>query len=182
VIWDRSFVRDVVIAGSISFCLIVIGIYRAARRPATDGKTSVGAQVRVDLDGKAQEPIPGADRPSRKSLRQLALEEIARHEEVIALDPEGTDTPAYTLAIANLYSQKVGDHESAAAYLEELIAHFPESDLVPQAFAKLARCYENLGMETTAEATYKRMMRSFPEHSNNWEYARAKLRGVENVY
>jgi len=179
---DRAFVRDMTIAGAMLLCLIVGCIIHAARGPAPKEETPVAAEQPTNLDGEVQEPIEVAARPERKSPRQTVLDEIAAHKEKIALDPKDEDVPAYKLAIANLYVGKLGDHMSASVELEELISQFPDSDLTAQAYTKLARCYEKIGWPDVATATYRKMMRHFPEDSPSHEYARAKRYGTEGVH
>jgi tetratricopeptide (TPR) repeat protein len=134
-----------------------------------------------DLDGNTRELLDVGKRPERKSSQQVVLEAIEEHKEKIASDPEDREVPAYQLAIANLYVTKLGDYETASIHLEELIEEFPDSNLVSEAYAKLGNCYENLGWSSVAKATYKRMMKHFPEDSESYAYARAKREGAKNV-
>ena len=179
---DRTLQRDIVIGGIVLLCLIAVGAFRAARRPASDEAGQVVAQAPTDLDGRSHEPIDVANRPLRKSAREAVLEQIDKHEEKIALDPAHEEVPAYQIAIANLYITKLGDFESASVQLEQMISQFPDSNLTAQAYAKLAKCYEYMRLPTMADATYRKMMNHFPEGSSNWEYARAKRRGDANIY
>ncbi len=182
-VWDRSFIREIAIAGTVLFCLVVVGVVRATRRPAQDEQTPAAmAGVSTNLDGQTQELFQATDRPVRKAAQQLVLDAIAEHREVIAEDPNHEDVPAYQLAIANLYISKLGDYESASSELEEIVSRVPDSNLSAQAYAKLGKCYENLGWRGVVNNTYKRMMRHFPEGSPNWEYASAKRRGDDNIY
>jgi len=179
---DRSLQRDIVIGGIVLLCLVGFGALRAARRPATATEGETAAQIATDLDGRSHELLGAANRPIRKSTREAVLEQIAKHREKIAMDPSDEEVPAYQLAIANLYITKLADFESASVQLEEMIAQFPESNLTAQAYVKLAKCYEYMGLPSMADATYAKMMRHFPEGSANWEYARAKRRGDANIY
>lgn len=181
-ICDRSFRRDIAIAGIVLLCLVIAGVARAKRRPATDEQAPVVAEQPTNLDGESQQPIDVEGRPVRKSTRQVVLDKIASHKEIIAENPRDEEVPAYQLAIANLHIYKLGDYEAASAELEELISGFPESNLAAQAYVKLGKCYESMGWSGVADATYKRMERHFPEGSGSWEYARAKRRGAENIY
>ena len=179
---DRAFVRDIAIAGTILFCLIVVGIARAVRQPVPQDETQVAPQNPRDLDGVTQEPIDTANRPERQSARQVVLDQIVKHEEKIAANPKDREVPAYQLAIANLYVTKLGDYEAASIQLEELIEQFPESNQVPQAYASLGKCYESLGWQSVADATYKRMMKHFPEDSASHQYAQAKRNRTKGIY
>ena len=179
---DRAFVRDIAVAGTILFCLIVVGIARAVRQPVPQDETQVAAENPRDLDGVTQQPIDTTNRPERQSSRQVVLDQIAKHEEKIAANPKDREVPAYQLAIANLYVTKLGDYEAASIQLEKLIEDSPDSNLAPQAYVKLAKCYESLGWQGVADATYKRMMKHFPEDSANHEYARAKRSRTKGVY
>ncbi len=181
-ILDRSFQRDIVIGGIVLICLVVLGVFRAARRPDIQATGQMAALTPTDLDGRSHQLLDAASRPVRKSTRGAVLEQIEKHKKRIALDPSDQEVPAYQLAIANLYITKLADFESASVQLEEMIAEFPESNLVPQAYVKLAKCYEYMRLPGMADATYARMMRHFPEDSTNWEYARAKRRGDANIY
>ena len=179
---DHSLVRDIAIAGTVLLCIVVVGIVRAARRSAPDRGMSVATAAPTNLDGESQQSIDVVGRPERKSNRQVVLDKIAKHKEKIAENPKRDEVPAYQLAIANLYITKLGDYETASIHLEELISQSPENNLAPQAYAKLAKCYESMGWRDMADATYRRMMRHFPEDSPNHQYARAKRRGAENIY
>jgi tetratricopeptide (TPR) repeat protein len=159
-------------------CIVIAGVVRAVRRPAAeDEAATVSAANPTNLDGDVQHVVEVGNRLERKSTRQVALDAIAGHKAKIAEDPNHREVPAYQLAIANLHIFKLGDYESAASELEELISRSPESNLAAQAYAKLGKCYESLGWSGVADATYKRMERHFPEGSGSWEYARAKQRG-----
>lgn len=179
---DRAFVRDMTIAGTMLLCLIVGCIIHAARRSTPEEETRVVIEQPTNLDGETQELVNVENRPERKSTRQVVLEEIDKHKERIARDPDDQEVPAYQLAIANLYVTKLGDYEAASIQLEELVEQFPESNQVSQAYAKLANCYESLGWRSVADSTYKRMMKHFPDDSASYEYARAKRYGDKNVY
>jgi TolA-binding protein len=179
---DRSLQRDIVIGGIVLLCLVGLGAFRAARQPATATEGQTTAQVSTDLDGRSHQLLDAANRPIRKSTRQAVLEQIDKHKDKIALDPADEEVPAYQVAIANLYITKLADFESASVQLEEMISEFPDSNLVPQAYVKLAKCYDYMGLPSMADATYAKMMRHFPEGSTNWEYARAKRRGDANIY
>jgi|GEM_PF-4675744 len=179
---DRSLQRDIVIGGIVLLCLVGLGAFRAARRPAEQDASEVVARTSTDLDGRSHALLDAANRPIRKSTREAVLEQIEKHKDKIALDPGDQEVPAYQVAIANLYITKLADFESASAQLEEMISEFPDSNLVPQAYVKLAKCYDYMGLPSMADATYAKMMRHFPEGSTNWEYARAKRRGDANIY
>jgi len=175
---DRALIRDIAIAAAILLCLVIAGVVRAVRRPAAeDEATAVLAANPTNLDGEVQHVFEIGNRLERKTNRQVALDAIASHKAKIAEDPDHQEVPAYQLAIANLHIFKLGDYESAASELEELISSSPESNLLAQAYAKLGKCYENLGWRGVADNTYKKMERHFPEGSGSWEYARAKRRG-----
>jgi tetratricopeptide (TPR) repeat protein len=179
---DKAFVRDIAIAGILLLCIVVVGIVRATRQPVSQEETAVAVENPKDLDGVTQELLDSENRPERRSSRQVVLDQIAKHEEKIAQNPTDTEVPAYQLAIANLYVTKLGDYESASVYLERLIEQSPDSNLVSQAYVKLAKCYESLGWQSVADATYKRMMDHFPEDSANYEYARAKQSRTQGIY
>jgi len=174
--WNRFFTRDIVIAGALLLCIIVVGAVRAARRPAPEQEVP-GALSPTNLDGEVHNVVEVMNRPERKADRQVALDAIASHEAKIAEDPSHVEVPAYRLAIANLYITRLGDLEFASVHLDALISQFPESNLAAQAYAKLANCYENMGDWSLADYTYRKMMNHFPEGSANWEYARAKRFG-----
>lgn len=179
---DRYFVRDISIAGALLLCLIIGCVIQTVRKPAQQGEVRTVTEKPTDLDGETRELLNVENRPERKATRQVVLEQIEKHEEKIASDPEDREVPAYQLAIANLYVTKLGDYEAASIQLEELIEQFPDSNLASEAYAKLGNCYENLGWSSVANATYKRMMNHFPEDSESHEYARAKRYGAKNVY
>jgi TolA-binding protein len=180
--WDGASKRDFVVAGTLLLCIALAAVVRAVRRPAPEEETAVAAENRTNLDGDIQVVVETGDRPLRKSGRQVVFDAIAQHKEKIAEDPSNEEVPAYQLAIANLYIAKLGDYEAASVQLEEMIEQFPESNMTAQAYVKLGNCYENLGWRGVADNTYKKMERHFPEGSENWEYARAKQRRVDNVY
>jgi tetratricopeptide (TPR) repeat protein len=111
-------------------------------------------------------------RPQRKTPQELAKEQIAEHEATIEADPDHKDTPAYLMAIGNLYKQKLLDYEQAAQCYERILMEFPDWDNVRVVYMQLATCYERLEDKEKVKGVYEQMLDVFPSDSQEYAIAR----------
>ena len=120
-------------------------------------------------------PIPVPDRPRRISQQERARAVIEQHEQRLEANPESEDAPALLHAMGNLARHKLGQYEQAAQYYEVLLEEYPEWKAVRKVYPQLAVCYERMGDELNAQSVYKRMIKRFPEDSQEYRFARAQL-------
>jgi len=121
--------------------------------------------------------VPGTNQPRavRKTTQELALEQIAEHEAKVEADPDHEDTPAYLMAMGNLYRQKMVDYEKAAECYELLLVDHSDWDGVRVAYMQLATCYERLDQPELAKVVYEKMLKVFPSDSQEHEIAYAAV-------
>jgi tetratricopeptide (TPR) repeat protein len=112
-------------------------------------------------------------RAERKTPQDLALEQIAEHEEKVQADHE--DTPAYLAAMGNLYRQKMVDYEKAAECYERLLMDYKDWDGVRAVYMQLATCYERLDQDEKMISVYKQMLDVFPAESQEHQIAHAAV-------
>lgn len=120
-------------------------------------------------------PIPVPDRPRRISQQERARAVIEQHEQRLEANPESEDAPALLHAMGNLARHKLGQYEQAAQYYEVLLEEYPEWKAIRKVYPQLAVCYERMGDELNAQSVYKRMIKRFPEDSQEYQFARAQL-------
>jgi TolA-binding protein len=84
----------------------------------------------------------------------------------------------YLYLLAEHFAQEMGRPDSAAAHLEHLIRHHPESELVPQAlFAMTEWLSENEQTRARADSAGRRLVREFPD--SRWTYYYQRQRGED---
>lgn len=79
-----------------------------------------------------------------------------------ATDPSAGDYAMYQQALMKGYSR---DHRGKIAMLDEVIASYPNSALVPAAMLEQAETYVALDENTNAIAAYKKLVRAYPQTS-----------------
>lgn len=114
---------------------------------------------------------------TRKTDREKAIETIRAHRARIDEDPSSEDAPALLAAIGNLNLQKVGDYEEAARNYELLLLDYPDWQNNRNVYLQLATCYEKLSDPARIRRIYTKIMNEFPEESQEYQYAQARLRG-----
>jgi len=114
-------------------------------------------------------------RPQRKTPQELAQEQIAEHEATIEANPDSEDTPAYLMAMGNLYRQKMLDYEKAAECYERILKDYPDWNNVRLIYMQLATCYDRMENKEKARDIYKQMLDVFPEGTNEHDIAHAAV-------
>jgi tetratricopeptide (TPR) repeat protein len=111
----------------------------------------------------------------RERQRQKALATIQEHEEAIDAEPQAARAPALLTAMGNLYQQKLLDYEEAAACYDRILREYPESSQRRSAYIGLATAYERSDRPMQAMQVYRKMKQEFPQDSQEYKYAEAKL-------
>lgn len=120
-------------------------------------------------------PIPVPDQPRRISQQERARAVIEQHEQRLEANPESEEAPALLHAMGNLARHKLGEYERAAQYYEVLLDEYPDWKAISKVYPQLATCYERMGDELSAQSVYRRMIKRFPEDSQEYQFARAQL-------
>jgi len=119
--------------------------------------------------------LPGGEQSRRISQQERARAVIEQHEQRLEANPESEDAPALLHAMGNLARHKLGEYEQAAQYYEALLEEYPDWKAISKVYPQLATCYERMGDELSAQSVYKRMIKRFPEDSQEYQFARAQL-------
>ena len=175
------FISDSEIGGAVRqnwALLVTIGVLLggAGFMYAMDTAESPTRSANVDvvvLKGQANAVSSAApSQKIRKTTQELALEQIAEHEAKVLENPGDENTPAYLMAMGNLYRQKLLDYEKAAECYERLLYDYEDYDAVRVVYMQLATCYERLGQRDEAKKVYEQMMDVFPAESQEYKIAR----------
>ena len=147
-------------------------------------KFASGPDETENITGPIRTAPPGAVTPERlEALRttrtpaEKARETIEQHEAKLAQNPSSEEAPALLCAIGNLRRQRLGEMDEAIECYERVIRDYPESSLVRSAYINLAHAYEERDETHNARSVYQRMMQAFPEDSQEYLYASAKVAG-----
>lgn len=133
---------------------------------------AVDTEVAVNLTD-AQEAVQS--RWSQATRDQRVQEAIDEYERELRENRDSSDTPANLYRLANLYYSKVHDYEKASLYYEALIQEFPDYQGLQTVYPNLAVCYERLGRHDLKRNTYRRMMEYYPDHSQEYAFAKQEL-------
>jgi tetratricopeptide (TPR) repeat protein len=127
------------------------------------------SKIREKLeDAKAYEPPDPA---------QKVQEIIESHRLRIEEDPDNPETPVLLEAMGNLYSMRLGDHEMAAYYYEQLLQRYPEINKT-SAYVGLVTSFEKMGDLEGVTRICNEMMKEYPKDSVEYKWAADKT-GVE---
>lgn len=118
-----------------------------------------------------QETLEALQKVTQPDEQAKAHTQIEDYQQKIEANPEDEETPAYLIAMGNLYRQKLGDYENAIRCYERIIINFPESEQRRQAFLQLEACYLKLEDRTGLKWLYDKMVEAFPEDSQEYQYA-----------
>ena len=114
--------------------------------------------------------------PARRLTKQEhAREVIEQHQERLEEEPDTNESASLLQAMGNLARMKLGEYEEAASYYETLLSTYPDWKGVRRTYTNLAACYESLGDELRTQSVYKRMMKAFPEDSQEFLFAKSEL-------
>ncbi|NIA14954.1 MAG: tetratricopeptide repeat protein [Nitrospiraceae bacterium] len=100
---------------------------------------------------------------------------IERHQERLEKKPDANESASLLQAMGNLARMKLGEYEEAASYYETVLSTYPDWKGIRRTYTNLAVCYERLGDELRAQSVYKRMMKAFPEDSQEYQFAKSEL-------
>jgi tetratricopeptide (TPR) repeat protein len=156
------------------FLILLAGAgYKYATSDAGGNKSNAGAAeaFAVGSDGVVRNAAGFQIQKQRRSSQQLVIETIRNHQERIDSAPESKEVPAYLNAIGNLYGQKLGEYEKAISYYERILEEYPDWPNIRGVYPKLARYYELAGEQEQSYKTYQRMMKAFPEDSQEHLFA-----------
>jgi len=134
---------------------------QAAQRPPTAGQPLV----------LPPEPAPAVNREA--PVRTM----IDDYRQRVESDPEHPDSAATLMAIGNLYRDRLMDYGQAAAYYEQTLNDYPDTEFRRDIYIQLADCYDRLGDFELRDAVYRDMLDFFPEDSEEHLFARAQLGG-----
>jgi len=123
----------------------------------------------------AQESLTVLQSATTPDEQAKARTQIEEYQQKLKAEPGAEDTPAYLMAMGNLYRQKLGDYAKAASCYERIIMEFPDSADRRQAFLQLEACYLTQKDRTGLKWLYNRMVEEFPEDAQEHLYAKEKL-------
>ena len=69
----------------------------------------------------------------------------------------------------------MGNYKAAVTALQKVIADYPQSDSVPQAYYKLGQTYEALKQVDLARTAYETLLKQFPDDRMYASLARQRL-------
>lgn len=101
---------------------------------------------------------------------------IEDYRERIENKPDDPERPALLQAMGNLYRQKLIDYANAAWCYEQIILNYPNWAGTSMVYGDLATCYEKMDDQQNAMRIYMEMMRVLPEDSQEYLYAKDKLK------
>jgi tetratricopeptide (TPR) repeat protein len=125
-----------------------------------------------------QESLEALQKVTQPDEQAKARTQIQEYQRKIDANPQGEETPAYLMAMGNLYLQKLGDYEKAKTPYEHIILEFPDSEERRQAFLQLEACYRTQKDRTGLKWLYEKMLEAFPEDSQEYQYAQKQLENL----
>jgi len=149
---------------AVGYRLVMPGEAEAPARPAAT-RTPTTAQPLV------APPAPQA--PVTRQAEVVTM--IDDYRQRVENDPEHPDSAATLMAIGNLYRDRLMDFEQAAAYYEQVIAEYPDSEYRRDVYIQLADCYDRMGNFEMRDAVYRDMLEFFPPESEEHQFARNEL-------
>ena len=117
-------------------------------------------------------PEPATRRLTKK---EQAREVIEGHQERLEEKPDANESASLLQAMGNMARMKLGEYAEAAAYYEQVLTNYPDWQGIRGTYTNLAVCYERLGDELRVQSVYKRMMKAFPEDSQEYLFAKSEL-------
>lgn len=145
-----------------------------------DSREASRSQVRIKQSSMTQreiqarlEKVNNAESPDPVEEARATIEE---HRARIENEPDSPERPALLQAMGNLYRHKLLDYENAAWCYEQIILHYPDWAGTAMVYGDLATCYERMDDPQNAMRIYMEMMRVLPEDSQEYLYAKDKLK------
>ena len=109
------------------------------------------------------------------TVEQVAKTDIAEYQEKFNAAPNGDEAALLLERMGQLYFAKLMDPKNASANWELLIQRFPAYEGIKKIYPMLATCYESMQDDTSARATYQRMLQYYPADSQEYLLAQQKL-------
>ena len=100
---------------------------------------------------------------------------IASHSDFVEANRDSEEAPAYLQAMGNLAALRLGDHEKAAYYYQQVLDLYPDYKGRLQVYPQLATAYEKAGDRVRAKRVYREMINLFPEDSSEHQWAADQL-------
>ena len=144
----------------------------AGDAPGTASGPGAGERPTMPTAPENLDALQAATTPDQQEETRTQIEEYRKK---IAEEPKAEDTPAYLMAMGNLYRQKLEDYDEAITCYERIILDFPESTERRPAFLQLEACYLALEDRTGLKWLYEKMVEEFPEDSQEYKYAAQQL-------
>ena len=158
--------------------LAVIGVFVVVRLMADSGTAPAVDTAEAPQLPPARESLEALEQATRPDEQARARRQIEEYQQTIEAEPEAENTPAYLMAMGNLYRQRLSDLESAATCYERIILEFPDAEEARLAFIQLEACYLTLEDTTGLRWVYTKMLEAFPEDSQEHQYAATNLRDL----
>jgi tetratricopeptide (TPR) repeat protein len=155
--------------------LVVRGISAGGGGDTPEGPSPKRAMVlpkRIDVDAADFRP---EELKQRATPAEKARGIIAAYEERLENNPDPMEKAICLQAMGNLYRQKLLDYEKAAMYYEWLIEDYPDLPQIGMIYSQVSLCYEKLEDQESANRLYQKMVRRFPEDSQEHLFAKQKL-------
>ena len=173
----RSWLWILVLAASVLVFVVAVaamlfreGDSEEKSRPRARVKQSSMTQREIQA---RLEKIRNAETPDPAEEARATIEE---HRERIENEPDAAERPALLQAMGNLYRHKLLDYENAAWCYEQIILNYPDWAGTSMVYGDLATCYEKMDDPQNAMRIYMEMMRVLPEDSQEYLYAKDKLK------
>ena len=103
--------------------------------------------------------------------------DIDNYERELAVNRNGSETPANLYRLANLYYSNLRNYERASLYYEDLLQSFPDYKGLNTVYPNLVVCYQRQGNLALERHTYKRMLDYYPADSQEHLFATVGLGG-----
>jgi len=110
-----------------------------------------------------------------QTKEQQVKNDIREYQHKIYEEASTDDTDMDMMRLGNLYYSKLQEYDDAATCYEMLLKKYPDFEMASIVFQNLSECYKRLGDTPSELNTYRRMMRRFPEGTNENAYAAHKL-------
>ncbi len=160
------------LAAAFVVCVVLV-VYKAATPNPEQPPALVATRQAVSNTRTSSQ----TENTYENQIKKDALQTINAHRKRLDAQTNPEEAPVLLAAMGNLYRNKLSDYRQAAFCYERIIQDYPESPQCTDAFLGLATCYEQMGEVLKCNETLWKMMKAYPETSQEYAYARAKLEG-----